>query len=118
MAKKKRKTTTRRRSTSSGSSAAPRRRRKISPTKYIPSAGATVGLALANKDIIQHIANNPFQLDTYKSAAQAAIQPNRLKQDAVNMVVGYGAGWAVKQFAPKMIKEPIGKIAKKIPRVI
>lgn len=116
MAAKKRKAPARRRSTAPAS--APRRRRKSSPTKYIPSAGATVGLAIANKDILQNVANNPFQIDTYKAAAMQAIQPNRLKQDAINMGVGYAAGWAVKKWAPRMIKEPIGKIAKKIPRVI
>ena len=92
--------------------------KKTSPTKYIPSAGMTIGLAVANKDILMGIVNNPFQLDTYKSAAMQAIQPERLKNDALYGVGGYAAGYAIKKFAPKIVREPLGKIAKKIPRLM
>lgn len=118
MAAKKRKSTTRRRSTTTATRSAPRKRRKSSPTKYIPSAGMTIGLAVANKDILMNVANNPFQLDTYKSAAMQAIQPERLKNDALYGVGGYAAGYAIKKFAPKIVREPLGKIAKKIPRLM
>lgn len=78
----------------------------------------TVGLAVANKDILMNVVNNPFQLNTYKNAAVQAIQPDRLKQDALYGIGGYAAGWAIKNYAPKIVKEPLGKIAKKIPKVI
>lgn len=78
----------------------------------------TIGLAVANKDILTNIVNDPFSLNTYKAAAMQAIQPDRLKQDAMYGVGGYAAGWAIKNYAPKIVKEPLGKIAKKIPKVI
>lgn len=78
----------------------------------------TVGLAIANKDILMSIVDNPFTFSTYQNAARAAIQPDRLKSDAIHAVGGYAAGWAVKNYAPRIVKEPLGKIAKKIPRVL
>ena len=65
-----------------------------------------------------NVVNDPFSGQTYKNAINQAIQPDRLKQDAINAAIGYGVGYVVKSYAPKAIKEPLGKIAKKIPRVI
>lgn len=109
------------------SSAAPRRYyaarpkrktyRKKSGVKDIPAAGATVGLVMANKYGLESVVKNPNK-QTVKSVAKWAIQPEQLKRDVVYMAVGLGAGAAVKKFAPKFIKAPLGKVAKKIPKVI
>ena len=114
MVAKKNKTTKKK---SSPAATSPQRKRKSSPTKHIPSAGATIGLVMANKDIVQEVINAPFSGQTYKNALNTAIQPERLKQDAINAAIGYGAGWAIKNYAPRVVKEPLGKLAKKIPKV-
>ena len=115
MAARKRKTTR---------SAAPRRyyaapKRKARRTKsgvaQIPAAGATVGVAIANKDAIMNVVNNP-SIESMKTSAKYALQPEQLKKDVVYGAVGLGVGAAVRKFAPKFLKTPLGKIAKKIPK--
>lgn len=97
---------------------APRKRRtKKSNSSYIPSAAATVGIAAANKDVIMGFVND-LSVNGAKNALQQAIQPAQLKKTAIYTVGGMLAGEAVKRFAPNVIKAPIGKVAKKIPRVI
>lgn len=104
-------------------SAAPRRyygpKRKARRTKsgvaQIPAAGATVGVAIANKDAIMNVVNNP-SIDGVKSSVKYAMQPEQIKKDVVYGGVGLVAGAAVRKFAPKFIKSPLGKIAKKIPK--
>ena len=115
MAAKKRKTTT--------SSAAPRRyygpkrkqRRTKSGVAQIPAAGATVGVVIANKDAIENVINNP-SIESMKTSAKYALQPEQLKKDVVYGAVGLGVGAGIRKFAPKFLKTPLGKIAKKIPK--
>lgn len=101
------------------------RRRAKSGTQYIPAAMATVGLVAANipqlkvgmKNIqtrgvigaVDHFVND--------GAYKKYIEFNALKKDAIYYAGGYLAGEAVRRYAPKMIKAPLGKLAKKIPRV-
>ena len=114
MAAKKRKTTT---------SAAPRRyygpkkktRRTKSGVSQIPAAGATVGVVIANKDAIENVINNP-SIESMKTSAKYALQPEQLKKDVVYGAVGLGVGAGIRKFAPKFLKTPLGKIAKKIPK--
>lgn len=91
--------------------------RKKSGVAQIPAAGATIGLVYANKYGIKSAIENPSK-QGLKSAAKWAIQPEQLKRDVVYTTVGMIGGAAVKKFAPKFIKAPLGKIAKKIPKVI
>lgn len=115
MAAKKRRTYAR--------SAAPRRyygpkkktRRTKSGVAQIPAAGATVGVAIANKDAIMNVVNNP-SIESMKSSAKYALQPEQLKKDVVYGAVGLGVGAGIRKFAPKFLKTPLGKIAKKIPK--
>jgi len=90
--------------------------RRKSPNTYIPSAAATVGLAYAMKDPIM-TAVNSMSVQGVKSAAQQAVQVNNLKKAAIYTAGAYVAGEAIKRYAPKIIKTPAGKIAKKIPRL-
>ena len=94
-----------------------RRSRRKSGVADIPAAGMTIGLVAANKYGIESLINSP-SISSAKSVAKWAIQPEQLKRDAVYGVVGFAAGAAVKKFAPKFIKTPLGRIAKKIPKVI
>lgn len=116
MAARKRRTATR--------TAAPRRyyaapkkrsRRTKSGVTQIPAAAATVGVAIANKDAIMNVVNNP-SIESMKTSARYALQPEQLKKDVVYGAVGLGVGAGIKKFAPKFLKTPIGKIAKKIPK--
>ena len=92
-----------------------RSRRKKSGVTQIPAAAATVGVAIANKDAINNVLNNPT-IDGVKTSARYMIQPEQIKKDVVYGGVGLVAGAAIKKFAPSFIKSPLGKIAKKIPK--
>ena len=92
-----------------------RSRRTKSGVAQIPAAGATVGVAIANKDAIMNVVNNP-SMDSVKTSVKYAMQPEQLKKDVVYGAVGLGAGAAIRKFAPKFLKTPLGKIAKKIPK--
>jgi len=116
LATRKRKSTTK--------SAAPRRyyaapkrrtRRTKSGIAQIPAAGATVGVVIANKEPIMNVVNNP-SIDSMKSSAKYAMQPEQLKKSVVYGAVGLGVGAGIRKFAPKFLKTPLGKIAKKIPK--
>lgn len=98
--------------------AAPRRRRKSVPSgvKDIPAAAMTVGILAANKGPIW-IALSEFSLNGLKSAAHWAIQPEQLKKTATYALGGAAIGYGVQQFAPKIVKKPLGKAAKKIKAV-
>lgn len=108
-------------------SAAPRRsyyrgpkkksRRTKSGVSQIPAAGVSVGLAVANKDAIMNVVNSP-SVDSVKNSVRYAMQPEQIKKDIVYAGVGLAAGAAIKKFAPRFIKTPLGKVAKKIPKVI
>lgn len=114
--------------------AAPRRRAK-SGTTAIPGAVATVALAAVNTKNITSLAhaitnngqakpaemitraipgNNSWVLGQYKDF----ITKDQLITDAAAVAGGYIAGWAIKKYMPSVIKTPLGKIAKKIPKVI
>ena len=105
-------------------SAAPRRsygpkkrsRRTKSGVTMIPAAGVTVGLAVANKDAAMNVINNP-SVQGVKDSVRYALQPEQIKKDVVYGGVGLMAGAAIKKFAPRFIKTPLGKLAKKIPKV-
>ncbi len=112
----KRKTPAKRRSPARAAS--PRRRtyRKKSGTTYIPGAAATIGAAVAMKEPIMTVINN-MSVAGVKTAAQQAVQVDTLKKTAIYIGGAYVAGEAIKRYAPKIIKTPAGKIAKKIPRL-
>jgi len=97
--------------------AAPRRRsrRAKSGVTQIPAAAATVGVAIANKDAIMNVVNAP-SVESVKSSLRYAMQPEQIKKDIVYGGAGLVAGAAIKKFAPRAIKTPLGKIAKKIPK--
>lgn len=116
MAKKRR--SSKRTATRTVYRSAPRRRsHNKSGVSKIPSAAATVGLAYANKDVIMGMLND-ISVNGAKNAVRQAIQPEQLKKTAIYTVGGMVAGEAIKKFAPSVIKTPLGKVAKKIPKVI
>lgn len=110
MAKRK---TTRRKAT-----AAPRRRtyrRRKSGVSDIPAAAATVGIAVAMKEPIMTVLND-MSVSGVKSAVQQATTVNTLKKTAIYGAAAYVGGEALKKYGPKIVKNPAGKIAKKIPK--
>ena len=115
MAKRK---TTRRKAPAARAAAAPKRRsyHKKSGTTMIPAAAATVGAVVAMKEPIMQVINN-MSVQGVKSAAQQAVKVDTLKKTAIYTAGAYVAGEAVKRYAPKIIKTPAGKIAKKIPKL-
>ena len=82
----------------------------------IPSAAATVGVVIANKDPIMNMVNNP-SIEGAKTSVRYALQPEQIKKTVVSGAAGLVAGAAIKKFAPRFIKSPLGKLAKKIPKV-
>ena len=115
MAKRK---TTRRKAPIRRAAAAPKRRsyRRKSGTTMIPAAAATVGAVVAMKQPIMTVLQN-MSVGGVKSAAQQAVQVDTLKRTAIYTAGAYVAGEAIKRYAPKIIKTPAGKIAKKIPKL-
>lgn len=115
MAKRK---TTRRAAPRRSYAAAPRRRspRKKSGVPQIPAAAVTVALVAANKDPIMNVVNT-MSIDGVKNSIRAAVTPEQIKKDVIYGASGLVAGAAIKKFAPKFIKSPLGKLAKKIPKV-
>lgn len=113
MAKRKTRAAPRRRLSS-----APRRRasHKKSDAMYIPAAAATAGLIYANLPVIRNVVGNP-SIDGVKSAAMQAVQVDQLKKTAAYTIGAGVAGEAIKKFAPSIVKKPLGKVAKKMPRV-
>lgn len=107
-------------------SAAPRRsyyrgpKRKSRRTKsgipQIPAAAATVGVVIANKDPIMNMVNNP-SIEGAKQSIRYALQPEQIKKTVVHGAAGLVVGAGIKKFAPAFIKGPLGKVAKKIPKV-
>ena len=109
--------------------AAPKKkaRRTTSGTKYIPSAAATVGLVLANADNIKSDIKYVQKFGVKRFLTKGQMQEKRyakyidagqLVNDALYTAGGYVAGEIAKKYAPGVIKRPMGKIAKKIPKVI
>lgn len=91
--------------------------RRKSGTAQIPAAAATIGMVIANKDPIMNVVNNP-SIDSAKQSFKYALQPEQIKKTVIHGAAGLVIGAGVKKFAPKAIKTPLGKIAKKIPKVI
>lgn len=98
---------------------APRRRvyRKKSAATAIPAAAATIGMAAANLGPIQTIVNN-MTVSGVKSAISAATTKEALIKTGIYTAGGYVAGEVVRRYAPSIIKTPMAKIAKKIPKVV
>lgn len=111
------------------------RRRRTTKTGYdkIAPAMATVALVAVNKDNIKNLANAV----TNNGAAKISEMPSRLvgttwgrqqlgkfvttdqlMTDAVAVAGGYVAGELFNKFAPTVLKKPVAKISKKIPKVI
>lgn len=115
MAKRK---TTRKAPARRRAAAAPKRRsyRKKSGTSEIPAAAATVGVLYAMKEPIKTVIQN-MSVNGVKTAAQQAVQVDTIKKTALYGAGAYVAGEALKRYAPKIIKTPAGKIAKKLPKL-
>lgn len=123
----KRKTTTRTRTVYRAAPKKKKTRRTTSGTKYIPSAAATVGLVVANAGNIKSDINyiKKFGVKRFMTKGQMQekryakyIDAGQLVNDALYTAGGYVAGEIAKKYAPGVIKRPMGKIAKKIPKVI
>lgn len=114
MAKKKRSSSGARRSYA----AAPKKRsnRRKSGVPQIPAAAVTVGLVVANKDPILN-AVNTMSIEGVKQSVRMAVTPEQIKKDVIYGAGGLVVGAAIKKFAPSFIKSPMGKLAKKIPKV-
>ena len=101
------------------------RRRKNSGITQIPAAMATAGLVFANANNIKEDLDKIGQIGLGKMAKvyiprgyyKKYINGGQLINDAVYTVGGMIAGEAVRKYAPSIIKKPMGKIAKKIPKV-
>lgn len=101
------------------------RRRKNSGISQIPAAMATASLVLANANNIKEDIDKIGQIGLGKMAKvyiprgyyKKYINGGQLVNDAVYSVGGMIAGEAVRKYAPSVIKKPLGKIAKKIPKV-
>lgn len=91
--------------------------RTKSGVTQIPAAAATVGVVIANKEPIMNMVNNP-SIEGAKASVRYALQPEQIKKTIVHGAAGLVAGAAIKKFAPRFIKTPLGKVAKKIPKVI
>ena len=76
-----------------------------------------MGVVIANKDPIMNVVND-MSIQGVKNSARYALQPEQIKKTVVYGGVGLVAGAAIKKFAPRFIKTPLGKVAKKIPKVI
>lgn len=102
----------------SGGYRGPRRksRRTKSGITQIPAAAATVGVVIANKDPIMNVVNNP-SIEGAKASVRYALQPEQIKKTVVHGAAGLVIGAGIKKFAPRFIKTPLGKVAKKIPKV-
>ena len=99
--------------------AAPKKRsgrRRKSGVPQIPAAAVTVALVAANKDPIMNVVNT-MSVEGVKQSIRAAVTPEQIKKDVIYGGAGLVAGAAIKKFAPAFIKTPLGKIAKKIPKV-
>lgn len=126
----KRKTTPRKSRAASPARRIYRRRAKKSGTQYIPAAMATVSLVYANADNLKRFADKigadgvkaipnlvMGQGNDYKWLRQQFTKGDQLVKDAAYYAGGYLGGEVVKKYAPSVIKTPLGKLAKKIPRM-
>ena len=122
----KRKTTSRKAASRRIYRAAPKKtyRRKSGVTD-IPAAAATVALVAANAKPIKNFVNISNQWGWFKNPKAVAIHvkdsgllsQQQLVKDAMAVAGGYIGGEVVKKYAPSVIKSPLGKLAKKLPKV-
>lgn len=102
--------------------------RKKSDASYIPAAAATVGVVVANLDNLKKdynfIKTHPIGTkltsngkEYIMNAWQKYIEPSNLVKSAIGYGAGYVGGEIAKKYAPGVLKRPMGKIAKKIPRM-
>lgn len=109
-----------------------RRRAKSGYDKIAP-AMATVALAAVNAGKVKSIWNNATYntgMDVSKivkriktdngthKAMRAMVSSDALIADAAAIAGGYIGGEVVRKYAPTVIKKPLAKLAKKIPKVI
>lgn len=101
--------------------AAPRRRRStaLKGVAKIPKLGAAAGVAVAYAPdvawFVRKTIDNPSAIGNYaKATVKGMMKKDEIVKAAKNAIIGYGAGYAAKKFAPKMIKKPIAKIAQKV----
>lgn len=119
-ARKKRSTTRRSASRSTPGKKRTTRRKKNYGYAAIPGAGATAGVIMANKPLIELALNEGItKLDTWKRLGERATRPQWLKKSIKNGAIGYAAGYAVKELVPNSGilgkgKKMIGGIAKKV----
>lgn len=126
-----------RRRTYAASRAAPRRRTVKNGYDKIGPAAATVALVAVNAGRIKNLANAvtnngndpiskwPGRLaggftgsnNWIHNSLKKFVATDALATDALAVVGGYAGGELVRKYAPTMIKKPLGKIAKKIPKV-
>ena len=105
-----------------------RRTHRKSGVSMIPAAAATVGLAVALagpvKTELTKIKSVGVKrcitdmMDTSGGAFNRWLGKDQLIKDGVGLIGGYTAGYLVKKYGPTAVKGPLGKIAKKIPKVI
>ena len=93
-----------------------KRSRRKSGVPQIPAAAVTVALVAANKEPIMNVVNT-MSVEGVKQSIRAAVTPEQIKKDVIYGGAGLVAGAAIKKFAPAFIKTPLGKLAKKIPKV-
>lgn len=109
--------------------------RRKSGTAMIPSAMASAALVAVNLDgikaaynyattssskgVAQGVKNYLLAPTSGAKAARAKlIGKDALVKDAIAIGGGYVGGEIVKRYAPAFIKAPLGKLSKKIPKVI
>lgn len=102
--------------------------RAKSGVPMIPAAAATIGLVAANVNPIKiemsKIKNVGLKrsitdlMDTSGGAFNRWFGKDQLIKDGIGFVGGYVAGYLGKKYLPTAIKTPLGKIAKKVPKVI
>lgn len=109
-----------------------RRRVKKSGYDKIAPAMATVALVAVNAGKLKNIysnatkysinparvANRVMKDQATKDAIKDLVSFNSLVTDGVALAGGYIGGEVVRKYAPTVIKKPLAKIAKKIPKVI
>lgn len=121
--------------------AAPRKRstsKKAPQYANIPAAAATVALAAVNvnnfKGLMRSVSNNgrspiadyPARFyrgftgknDWVSENMKKFVSSESLVKDGIAIVGGYIGGELVRKYAPTVLKKPIAKIAKKIPKVM
>lgn len=110
-------------------SAAPKKKKRVYRNKNgyqsIGPAMATVGLVAANAANISDTIGALKKYGMSKGVSviadrgwQKFVTKDQLVKDGLYLAGGYIGGELVKKYAPSVIKKPIGKIAKKIPKVI